>query len=442
MGFSPEELMRRLQRLPRARRYVVAFSGGLDSGVLVHALRDPRVRLGLPLLAVHVDHGLSPDSGDWAAHCTSFCAVRDIELKRVRLELRCDQGESLEACARKARYAALVERMSPGDAVLTAHHRDDQAETFLLQALRGSGVAGLASMPPARRLGNGWLLRPLLDFDRADLERFAWREGLSWVEDHTNEEVRFDRNYLRQKVLPLLRRRWPACAAALARSAAHCGEAAGLVKEQADADLRRLADGDILAVAPLATLPPGRQRAVLRRWLSKRGLPLPDSRRLYELRRQVTTASQDRQPLCTWAGVEVRCWRGGLYAGPAMHPLSGGTRLSWDGNDVLELPGELGTLELQGTMPSGGLEVRFREGGETCARGACHRPLKKLLQELSVPPWLRARVPLVYLDGELAAVGDFLSCERWPRSLSLVWRKGVGWPASVACSPLPESRRP
>ena len=437
MGFSPEELTQRLKRLPQARRYIVAFSGGLDSGVLAHALRDPRARLGLPLLAVHVDHGLSPDAGDWAAHCVSFCSARDIALETVQLELRCDPGESLEACARKARYAALVERMSPGDAVLTAHHRDDQAETFLLQALRGSGVDGLASMPPARRLGDGWLLRPLLDFDRADLEGFARREGLSWVEDHTNEEVRFDRNYLRQAVLPLLRKRWPACAAALARSAAHCGEAAGLVREQAASDLRRLADGDTLSVSRLAALPPGRQRAVLREWLSVRGLPLPDSRRLHELQRQVTTASRDRQPLCTWAGVEVRCWRDCLHAGPAIVPLPGGKRLSWDGADVLELPGELGTLELQGAPRPGRLEVRFREGGETCVRGGCHRPLKKLLQELSVPPWLRPRVPLVYMDGELAAVGDFLSCERWPRNLRLVWRKGSGWHASGARLPSP-----
>ena len=440
MGFSPEELMQCLGRLPQARRYVVAFSGGLDSGVLVHALRDPRIRLGLPLLAVHVDHGLSPDSADWAAHCASFCAARNIALERVRLELRCDDGESVEACAREARYAALAERMLPGDVVLTAHHRDDQAETFLLQALRGGGVEGLASMPAARRLGDGWLLRPLLDFDRADLESFARREGLSWVDDHTNEEIRFDRNYLRRTVFPLLRKRWPAVAAAFSRSAAHCGEAAGLVKEQAVADLGRLGDGDILAVAQLAALPPGRQRAVLRQWLSMRGLPLPDRRRLHELQRQVTTASQDRQPLCTWAGVEVRCWRGGLYAGPAIHPLPGGTRLTWGGSDVLALPAGLGTLELHGATPPGRLEVRFREGGETCARGGCHRPLKKLLQELSVPPWLRARVPLVHLDGELAAVGDFLSCERWPRNLRLVWRKGVGWPASVARTPSPESR--
>lgn len=440
MGFTPEELMQRLKRLPQARRYIVAFSGGLDSGVLVHALRDPRARLGLPLLAVHVDHGLSPAAGDWAAHCLSFCSARDIALDMVRLELRCDPGESLEACARNARYAALAERMSPGDAVLTAHHRDDQAETFLLHALRGSGVDGLASMPPARPLGDGWLLRPLLDFDRADLEGFARREGLSWVEDHTNEEVRFDRNYLRHMVLPLLRKRWPACAAALARSAAHCGEAAGLAREQAVSDLRGLADGDILPVAPLAALPPGRQRAVLREWLSIRGLPLPDSRRLHELQRQVTTASRDRQPLCTWAGVEVRCWRGCLYAGPAIGPLPGGIRLSWDGTDLLELPGELGTLELQGATRPGRLEVRFREGGETCARDGCHRPLKKLLQELSVPPWQRPRVPLVYLDGELAAVGDFLSCECWPRNLRLVWSKGSGWHTPVARMPSPESR--
>ena len=192
MRFSAEILLQRLRWPPSPRRYVVAFSGGCDSSALLHAMSELRERLGVPLVAIHVDHGLSPASAAWAAHCEAFCRERDIAIEVRRLALRPTPGESVEAEAREKRYLALRAAMQAGDAVVTAHQRDDQAETFLLALMRGSGSRGLAGMPAVRRFGGGLLLRPLLDCERRDLEEYARAQGLRWIDDDSNLNARFD----------------------------------------------------------------------------------------------------------------------------------------------------------------------------------------------------------------------------------------------------------
>ncbi len=423
MPFTPALLLSILKRLPAAHRYVVAYSGGCDSAALLHAMASLRHAYGADLLALHVNHGLQAASVCWAEHCQAVCRGLGVELQRIDLALHIGKGESPEAAAREARYQAIQAHMREGDMLLTAHHQDDQAETLLLQLLRGSGPAGLAGMAELKACPPAVHARPLLGFSREELAAYARDQGLSWVEDSSNLDTRFDRNFLRREVMPLLASRWPALSRTLARSAAHCAEAQLLIEELAQADLARLGgdDAEALPVSGLKALSLPRRRVLLRNWIQGRGFQLPDAPRLECMAREAIEAGADRMPLIRWPGAEVRRYRDRLYL---MTPLSDhdpGLVLPWDGASPLVLPAGLGTLRADlatgGMDPekwsAGGLQVSFRQGGEQCRPlGRGHgRSLKKLFQERGLPPWERDRVPLISLNGQLAAVADLWVCE-------------------------------
>lgn len=406
---------------PQTRHLIVGYSGGLDSHVLLHLLATDRaLRSERTLAAIHVDHNLQAASASWGEHCARVCDKLAVPFRVVKIDARPAPGESPEAAARDARYAALAAELGIEAALLTAHHRDDQAETLLLQLLRGAGPHGLAAMPSAVRFGRGWLWRPFLDVDRADLLAYAWTHHLHWIEDTSNDDTRFDRNYLRHRVLPLLRGRWPAVGRNLARSAQLCAEAASWLDAEADADLARAAPRhpDTLSLSVLCELGELRQRNTLRWWLRQLGLPLPDSRQLRHILRDTLTAGRDRQPCVRWPGGEVRRYRDTLYAMSPL-PLHDARRTySWysttDGWQPLDLP-NVGRLRLQtvmgsglraGALAGGLLKIGFRQGGERFQpSGRSHgQELKKLLQEASIPPWKRDRLPLLHADGKLLAV--------------------------------------
>jgi tRNA(Ile)-lysidine synthase len=423
MGFSQDRLLEIISTLPAASRYWVAYSGGMDSQVLLHALSALAPRLDAPLHAVHVNHGLQQQAEVWSQRCTAFCRERQVPISVVRVEAAPGKGESPEAAARDARYRALSEQMGQGDILFTAHHQDDQAETVLLQLLRGSGPSGLAAMTTLMEFSPGYLVRPLLQFSREQLAVYAEGQGLTWVEDDSNRDTSFDRNYLRQKVMPLLRERWPALGRTLSRSARHCGDAQQLIDTLANQALDGLLDGErnSLDLAGLAALPSAEARAVLRAWIRGRGFPLPDTARLDRVLAEMAPAGEDRNPMIHWPGAELRRFRGRLYLGFPQPDMDPATLLEWDGEGPLELPAGLGRLH--GEQGSGGIslkhwrsgriQIRFRAGGERCrpvGRGKS-RELKKLLQEFDIPPWERERIPLVVIDGRLAAVGDLLLCE-------------------------------
>jgi tRNA(Ile)-lysidine synthase len=313
--------------------------------------------------------------------------------------------------------------LGPGDLLLTAHHQDDQAETLLLQLLRGSGVNGLAAMPSLAPLGLGQLARPMLAFARREIEGYARGQRLDWIDDPSNRKLDFDRNYLRHGVMPQLRVRWPGLSRSLARSARHCGEAQTLIDELARRDLAaaRGKGDDRLHLVALRALPAPRCRAVLRQWIRERGLPVPPTAALDRILDELLPAPRDRRPEVKWSGGEVRRYRDGLYLLFPLPDLDPDWRRSWDGASVLELPAELGRFRMVpatgqgiavGRLRAAELTVGFRQGGERCRPvGAAHsRRLKKLLQEAGVAPWERARLPLFWLDGELAAVGDLWVC--------------------------------
>ncbi|MCG6886328.1 MAG: tRNA lysidine(34) synthetase TilS [Proteobacteria bacterium] len=426
MSFTPAQLFAQLGQLPPAKRYWIAYSGGCDSTVLLHALAELRSRLpDCTLGAVHVNHNLQEQAADWASHCRTICKSLVIPLREISVDARASSGSSPEAAARAARYAAFKQVLTAGEGLLLAQHRDDQAETLLLQLLRGAGPRGLAAMPSHRPFGAGWLGRPLLDFSRAELVQYARQAGLHWIEDPSNFDTGIERNFLRQRLWPQLQSRWPALTATLARAASHQAEAARLLQQLAAEDWQRLQpDGNQnLSIAALSTLSPERQRNLLRYWIGTiHGLAVPDQQRLKRILSEVVPARVDANPVLGWPGVVLRRYDGQLWLSDDSVPA--GTRsesvLAWDLRQPLEMdavrrlvvsPARRGLASRWRDQAN--VTVRFRQGGEICrpAGRAHHHPLKKLFQEWRVPPWQRGQVPLIYVDDDLAAVVGYCVCE-------------------------------
>ena len=416
--FDPASLVACLSRLAPVGRVWVAYSGGLDSTVLLHGASVVRERLPGPLQAVHIDHGLHQDSGDWGEHCRDRCEALAIPLKHRRVVVEPGRGESLEAVARAVRYGAFSALLVPDDLLLTAHHQDDQAETLLLALIRGSGVQGLAAMPLVAQLGPGRLVRPLLGYPRTALEQYARAQGLSWLDDPSNALHTMDRNYLRHLVLPMLRERWPAVSSTLARSASHCAEAAHLVDLAAVRELETLGGErpGTLSIPGLARIEPTLRKAVLRLWFRQCGFLVPDSANLRRIQDEVMAVRPDAQPLVAWQGCEVRRYRQDLYALRPLPCVPVGHELRWEGR-LVELPHGLGRLErvpgphrLESRYPP--LIVRFGVPELVCQPpdSRHHRSLKKLFQEAGVPSWLRPYVPLLFSGGELVAVVGVCDC--------------------------------
>lgn len=402
------------------QRFVIAYSGGVDSHVLLHLLVAHRHTLaGRSVEAVYINHGLHSAATHWEQHCKAVCQKQDIPFTAISVNAAPGSRESPEAVARQVRYQALAELMGPQDAVLTAHHRDDQAETLLLQLLRGSGPHGLAAMPAVASLGQGLLLRPLLNSRRKDILIYAKAHDLQWIEDTSNANLAIHRNYLRHTVLPSLKAQWPAAIDTIARSARLCAEASQLLDELADVDLAEVSDGDAqrLSIARLRALTEERRRNCLRRWFRVLDLPPPNATQLHHVLQDMLVAPPDRQPHIHWPGGEVRRYRDYLFA---MRPLpfhDSSQVFSIQPTVSLSIPhiGHLCLLLAQGqglskkTLVNRSLHVGFWRGGERFQPvGRTHsQSLKKLFQAAGVPPWERDRLPLLYVDDTLAAVGGF-----------------------------------
>jgi tRNA(Ile)-lysidine synthase len=412
-GHLREQLAELEKQAGRPSRYVIAFSGGLDSTALAHALVAGDT--DIPIVAVHIDHGLHDDSARWSAHCEAFAESLGVEYRSRVVTVQLESGKGPEASAREARYTALHAELQHGDWLLSAHHREDQAETLLLNLVRGSGPAGIAGIGAIRRFGPGWLARPLLNTDRASLRDYAATHNLEWIEDPSNTDRRFDRNFLRHDILPRLKSRWPDIAARLHRSATHAGEAASLMANLAEIDLGALGGvAERLPIDGLFALTPGRQRNVLRYALRLLGLSTPTALQLERILKEVLPAREDAQPHVTWPGASVRRYRNGLYLlpevladAPPCGPISGQEVPLGTGLGVLHFePGAPGGLSTD--LLERGLCLDVRQGGEEFKpKGHIHtRKLKKLLQDEGVVPWMRERLPLIYSGARLVAVGD------------------------------------
>ena len=437
------ECVKHVLRRHPAPRYWIAYSGGMDSHVLLHlcaTLRDSHAA-SFEFHAVHIHHGLQQAADAWTEHCAKVCRELNMPFAAIKVDASAKPGESPEEMARRARYNALREVMSDKDMVLTAQHRDDQAETLLLQLMRGAGLAGLAAMPECSPLEPGWLLRPLLNVPRSELHGYALENGLQWIEDPSNQDSAFDRNFLRREIIPKLQQRWPGLNKSLSRTAGLCAEAQQQLSDLSK-DLCRSAmnaDGQSLRVSVLNGFRPADQRLVLREWMRERGFRMPSQAVIERILREAIPAKVDKTPIVAWSEGEVRRYRDGLYLMVSQSFFGPATVLPWDGQSHLKLPDENGELTAKlssgkGLDPTvwkeGNITVRFRQGGERCrlpGRQGTHE-LKKLFQEAGIPPWLRERIPLIYIGGELAAIVGEWVCEpfankHWEECVKLSWRK-------------------
>jgi tRNA(Ile)-lysidine synthase len=420
-------------------RLVVALSGGVDSVVLLDCLRSAARSLRFRLSALHINHQLSPNAGRWAVFCRRLCRGQRVPFRAESVTV--PRGGGPEAAARAARYGIFAREDC--DYIVLAHHRDDQVETFLLQLFRGAGVKGLAAMPFLRAEGGGLraegknrnaggpgsssrlphpsspkILRPLLDVTRAEILDYARRRKLDWIEDESNADPYFPRNYLRRDVLPAIARRFASYRDAVARSARHIAEAAEVLDEVAAADGERFLKGGTLAVAALRRLSAARARNLLRYFIAGHGLAMPATVRIDEALRQILSAKEDARVAIGLDGAVLRRFDGRLHL--VKHaPRRAMAPRPWRGEKRIALPELGGTLVME-RVPGSGISlarlrgkpvtIRPRRGGERL-QPDCDRPrrsLKNLLQEKRMPPWQRDRLPLIFQ-------GD-----------ALVWVPGIG----------------
>ena len=424
------------QQLGTAPQILVALSGGLDSTVLLQLL----VTTVSParLYAVHINHGLSANADQWQAQAEDYCQSLGVQLHCEAVEV-ISAGEGIEAAARHARYAVFERLLQKDGLLLLGHHADDQVETLLYQMLRGSGAKGLSGMPVQRVLGQGQLIRPLLSTSKAQLKDYALKQKLSWCEDESNADDKFDRNYLRNQVVPVIAQRWPDYRQSMGLSAELSSEAEQLAAALAEEDFARLDGreeraGWSICVNQLLSLDDLRQRNILHHWPGLNNLAKPNKTIIAQIKDSVIGAREDGEPEVIWRSTRWRRFRSRLYLlrnrsaecylEPHSEPLCdsiSALESVWYAEEPLELAdgSSLIAEDVDGAgllIPEGQpLTVRYRHGGERCrpvGRGHSNS-LKKLLLEFAVEPWWRDRMPLLYMGETLVAVGDCWICEGW-----------------------------
>lgn len=410
-----------LSELPSATKTIyLAFSGGIDSCVLLHLLATSELRS--KLVVVHVNHRLQSVSDEWEEFCSTICTHYDLTCHIERVEVDISSGTSIEESARDARYAVFKKLVSMHDVLLTAHHCDDQAETFILQLLRGAGVAGLAAMAKSMPFASGRLVRPLLHLSRNEIEKYAQLHNLSWVEDPSNLADEFDRNYLRLHVLPIIQARWASANKTIARSAQHCADAMLFIDDFVDSHLTGLMVGeDVLDLQSLAVFGREKQVALLRSWFRCLGLRAPSRAVMESIQSQFLQATIKASAVVYYSGCEFRCYRQRLHCIRKPYQLGLIDNVVWNttcqslilsnGVELTFTPAKRGILSQLWCKSI--VEIRSRQGGERIKlpiRQGSHS-LKNLYQEVGIPPWLRDRRPLIYINGQLAAVAGLWVAE-------------------------------
>ena len=394
-------------------KYIIGFSGGLDSTCLLHRLVNDVHIDNSRLVAVHINHNVSPSAKQWQAHCQQFCADHSIQFKAISLTILDAEKKGFEAAARDARYAAFAELMEADDILLTGHHQDDQAETFLLQALRGAGVNGLAGMPYSKVFANGEHQRPLLTLSRAELLDYAQRNDLSWVEDESNQEIDYARNFLRHEVIPRLQQRWPSVQQSFAQSSQYAAEAMALAEALAIQDIHAcLTERLSLSITRLQTFEPVRQKNMLRYWLQQK-CSLPSGRVLDRIFTEVIPAAADAMPLVSWKGGNVRRYQDELYC-DTKEEVAGDPLIEWDWQQPIDIINQRYCVQAasmgipKDSLPKN-IMIQFRQAGDKVSLfgNKQRKSLKKLLQLWQVPPWQRESLPLFFAEHRLIAAPPY-----------------------------------
>ncbi len=429
--FDSQFVLQQLEGLPRAQKYWVGYSGGADSTALLHALANIKDQLPAPLHAIHFHHGLQPTADDWQRHCELTCQEWSVPLTVQQLQLNLPVGKSPEAEARRLRYQAVEQLLGTGEIYLTAHHANDLAETLFLNLMRGSGLDGLASIPVRRQLGAGWLARPLLRCRRDQLEQYLRDRQINWVEDPSNQNQDYDRNYLRQFLFPVIEERWPELLGSLGRTANHSVETRDVL-DQLLADIIRRIRIDFHSLSLQALLEQDRkiQALILRQWIHEHGVNYPPRARLLSFLSQLNErVDKPNTAELKWSGWQIKRYLDVLWMHRQGQPADCPTRF-WEGTALL-LGGDQGSIDWPGfthatqdqwsTGPkTAGSTMSLREDGPG-------RKMKDLFRLHNIPPWLRTAIPVLYCNRQAMAVGDWLFHPAFRRLLaehggSYTWR--------------------
>jgi tRNA(Ile)-lysidine synthase len=394
---------------------VIAYSGGVDSHVLLHV--SSIIKPTLPKVtfcAMYIDHGLHVDSVKWRDHCESVCIELGIDFISQKVNADDVAGDGPEQAARHARYDALKSEVKAHTVLLTAQHQDDQAETLMLQLLRGAGIDGLASMPTCTNFGLGYIARPLLNVSKAEIKHYAKEENLEWIEDSSNLDTSLNRNFLRQQVIPLIQQRWPAFSKTTSRSAAHCAEASSVLFNLAATDIENQ-DTEVLNMHNLIDLDAARQRLVIRHWLLRNDVRMPSEKILLEIQRSISIKPSD-SALIEWSAIQLRLFDATFFLTAIKSDELRYESINWFAEEV-EITSEIGVLSKrlvrgkgidQQKWATSKVTVAHRKGGESLKllgrQG--RRKLKKLFHEAKIFPWVRDAIPLIYFDDTLAAVAN------------------------------------
>lgn len=386
--------------------------------MLLHMLATLATENSINFSAIHIDHGLSPHSQEWKSHCVDICAQLNVPLVVENVSVRAaDKG--LEAAAREARYQALASHITSNELLLTAHHRDDQVETVLLQLVRGTGAHGFAGMAEKRQFANGSLIRPLLTVSHDCIANYAGAHELHWVDDESNDDTSFDRNYIRHKIMPMLRVRWAGVDKVIGRSAGHAAAAVEILEQIAAEDRQRclLDESGGLSLRTCNDLDKARLQNLLRYWVRSSGLAVPTTRHINEMMQQIRTPSATGAAIINWPGAIFYRYRDMLRLSPQGPNIDYEYDINWDLARPVVIPPLGITVSASSVVGQGlavsrvenaSLHLRNRQGGESLLLPgrSHHHKLKKLFQEAGIPPWERKKMPLLYVDGELAAIGD------------------------------------
>jgi tRNA(Ile)-lysidine synthase len=407
--FNAERLSARLAHFTPAKTYWVGFSGGADSTALIYAFNELKTFLKAKIKAIHFNHGLHQDADQWQQECQEVCDSLGIDLRIKRLSIDGSSGKGIEAEARHLRYSYLETSLIQGDCFVTGHHQEDQAETLLLNLARGSGVDGLAGMPESRSLGQARLIRPLLTFSMSSFRSYLENQNISWIEDSSNQDQTYDRNFLRQTIIPLLSDRWNGISEKMALSAGHCRQASAVISTFCSEKLAdHLVHDQVFKLNGLNPEDPV-FAMLLRQWFRFNRAPSMPLRQIEQLSTQITHASDQSNISICWQGWTVHYYRGAMWLqleDSIVHSLS----LTWSSCEAIDLGEVLGNFgfdpEPVKSLPD--LELKSRQGGEKIleSNSEHRRELKDLFQKAGVPPWLRESVPLLFSSGELVAVGD------------------------------------
>lgn len=436
MMFEVKHLFEHLDKFNEANHLYVGYSGGLDSHVLVHVMVELVGKKKITV--VHVNHQLSANSDIWQEHCEDICLELGVDIICKTVSIK-NRGTGIEDAAREARYGIFEKLLKKNDLLILAHHADDQIETMLFRLFRGSGIKGMSGMPISRLLGNGELFRPLLPFFRRDLESYALANQINWIEDDSNLDVAFDRNFIRHKLIPTINERWPNSSFQLNRSANIFAESDFLINILAQKDFAIVTEvservGWSISIGKLNGFEIIRQKNILRYWFNLHNLTLPSYAVLDNALDQMIGSKADAEPIVSWGDLQLRRFNKKLYLLPFKSDdpnysfkkkkgleLLEKYSIKWDGSSQLILP-DSSSLCVKRKIKGGlrmdfkkNLEIRFRSGGERCKpKGRSgSNTLKKLFQEYSLEPWLRNNIPLIYIDNHLAAVGDLWVCDEF-----------------------------